>query len=100
MKIPGSKATTRWLWMISTALMLTAGAAILYCAAPGRKVFASQEKKSGRASAGGKSPSLNDQTDLTFTVYNSIIPLVGDFQHFLFPSGSFRLNSLTFPATV
>src|SRR5213082_1959450 len=100
MKIPGSKATTRWLWMISTALMLTAGAAILYCAAPGRKVFASQEKESGRASAGEQSTSLNDQTDLNVTVYNSNIALVRDVRQLLLPSGTFRLKFMDIAATV
>src|SRR5437879_13652835 len=100
MKIPGSKATTRWSWMISTALRLTAGAAILYCAAPGRKVFASQEKESGRASAGEQSTSLNDQTDLNVTVYNSNIALVRDVRQLLLPSGSFRLKFMDIAATV
>src|SRR6266481_644133 len=100
MKIPGSKATTRWLWMISTALMLTAGAAILYSAAPGSKVFASQEKESGRASAGEQSTSLNDQTDLAVTVYNSNIALVRDVRQLLLPSGSLRLKFMDVAATV
>src|SRR5438309_4234744 len=100
MKIPGSKATTRWLWMISTALMLTAGAAILYCAAPGRKVFASQEKESGRASAAEQSTTLNDQTDLAVTVYNSNIALVRDVRQLALPSGTFRLKFMDIAATV
>src|SRR5438094_1985972 len=100
MKIPGSKATTRWLWMISTALMLTAGAAILYCVAPGRKVFASQEKESGRASAGDQSTSLNDQTDLNVTVYNSNIALVRDVRNLMLPAGTFRLKFMDIAATV
>ncbi len=100
MNIPGSKATTRWLWMISTALMLTAGAAILYSAAPGSKVFASQEKESGRASAGEQSTSLNDQTDLNVTVYNSNIALVRDVRQLLLPSGTFRLKFMDIAATV
>src|SRR5207249_10672122 len=100
MKIPGSKATTRWLWMISTALMLTAGAAILYCVAPGRKVFASQEKESGRASAGEQSTSLNDQTDLNVTVYNSNIALVRDVRQLSLPGGIFRLKFMDIAATV
>ena len=100
MNIPGSKATTRWLWMISTALMLTAGAAILYSAAVGSKVFASQEKESGRASAGEQSTSLNDQTDLNVTVYNSNIALVRDVRQLLLPSGTFRLKFMDIAATV
>src|SRR2546423_5378911 len=100
MKIPRSPATARLLWMISAAAVLTAGAAILYSAAAGSKVFASQEKESGRASAGEQSTSLNDQTDLNVTVYNSNISLVRDVRQLLLPAGTFRLKFMDIAATV
>src|SRR2546428_2240064 len=92
MKIPGSPSTTRTLWMISVVAVLTAGPAILYPAVRGNKVFASQEKESGRATAGDQSTSLNDQTDLNVTVYNSNIALIRDVRNLLLPIALFRLK--------
>ena len=90
MKIPGSQATTRLLWMISALAVLAAGAAILYPAARGNKVYASQEKEAARA-AGDQSTTLNDQTDLNVTVYNSNIALIRDVRNLTLPGGTFRL---------
>ena len=53
MKIPGSQASTRLLWAISAAAVLTAGAAILYPAARSNKVYASQEKEAAGAGLHG-----------------------------------------------
>ncbi len=100
MKIPGSQATTRLLWTISAAAALTAGAALLYPAVRGNKVYASQEKEAARATPGDQSTSLNDQTDLNVTVYNSNIALIRDVRNLMLPSGSFRLKFMDIAATV
>src|ERR1700694_4786745 len=100
MKIPRSQATTRLLWMISALAVLAAGAAILYPAARGNKVYAAQEKNAARSTAGDQSTSLNDQTDLNVTVYNSNIALVRDVRQLVLPSGTFRLKFMDIAATV
>src|SRR5216683_1594317 len=100
MKIPGSPATTRLFWMISALAILTTGAAIPYSAVRGSKVYAAQEKESARASAGDQSTSLNDQTELNVTVYNSNIALIRDVRNLMLPSGTFRLKFMDIAATV
>jgi hypothetical protein len=100
MKIPGSQATTRLIWMISALAVLAASAAILYPAARGSKVYAAQEKEAARSTAGDQSTSLNDQTDLNVTVYNSNIALVRDVRQLVLPSGTFRLKFMDIAATV
>ncbi len=100
MMIPGSQATTRPLWVISAFVVLAAGAAILYPAVRGSKVYAAQEKDAARSTAGDQSTSLNDQTDLNVTVYNSNIALVRDVRQLMLPSGAFRLKFMDIAATV
>jgi hypothetical protein len=100
MKIPGSQATTRLLWTISAAAVLAAGAAILYPAVRGNKVYASQEKDAARSVAGDQSTTLNDQTDLNVTVYNSNIALIRDVRNLTLPTGTFRLKFMDIAATV
>src|SRR5258708_5998937 len=100
MKIPRKPSTTRTLWTISAVAVLMGGAAILYPAVYGDKVYASQEKETARAAAGDQSTSLNDQTDLNVTVYNSNIALVRDVRNLALPSGSFRLKFMDIAATV
>src|SRR3981189_2825007 len=100
MKIPGSQATTRLLWMISAFAVLTASAAILYPVVRGNKVYAAQEKDAARSTAGDQSTSLNDQTDLNVTVYNSNIALIRDVRNLTLPSGTFRLKFMDIAATV
>src|SRR5260370_17457 len=100
MMIPGSQATARPLWVISAFAVLAAGAAILYPAVRGNKVYASQEKEAARATAGDQSTSLSDQTDLNVTVYNSNIALVRDVRQLMLPTGAFRLKFMDIAATV
>src|SRR3981189_3553468 len=100
MKIPGSQATTRLLWMISAFAVLTASAAILYPVVRGNKVYAAQEKDAARSTAGDQSTSLNDQTDLNVTVYNSNIALIRDVRNLTRPAGLFRLKFMDIAATV
>jgi len=100
MKIPGSQASTRLLWAISAAAVLAAGAAILFPAVRGNRVYAAQEKDAVRSAAGDQSTSLNDQTDLNVTVYNSNIALIRDVRNLALPGGMFRLKFMDIAATV
>src|SRR5256712_3761390 len=100
MKIPGNLSTNRTLWMISVVAALTAAAALLYPAVRGNKVYAAQEKGAPRSAAGDQSTSLNDQTDLNVTVYNSNIALIRDVRNLLLPIGTFRLKFMDIAATV
>jgi hypothetical protein len=99
MKIPGNSAKFRWFGLISIVALLAA-VAILYPAARGNRVYASQEKEAPRATAGDQATSLNDQTDLNVTVYNSNIALIRDVRNLTLPSGTFRLKFMDIAATV
>src|SRR6266849_505275 len=98
MKTPGQKfsACLRWFGAATLVLLLSAG--VLYSATRNHRP-ASQEKEA-RPSAPDQSTSLNDQTDLAVTVYNSNIALVRDVRQLLLPSGSFRLKFMDIAATV
>jgi len=82
---PWKSAKLRWIGLIS-AIALLAATAILYPAARGSKVYASQDKEAARPSAADQSTSLNDQTDLNVTVYNSNIALIRDVRISRFPA--------------
>jgi hypothetical protein len=100
MQIRGSKAEHRLLWILSgTATLLTA-ALLFYPAFRNQRVYAAQEKEASRAAASDQSTSLNDQSDLNVTVYNSNIALVRDVRNLTIPSGSFRLKFMDIAATV
>ena len=98
MKIPRKSAKLRWMGLASVSALLVASI-FLYPGANGNRVYASQEKESAR-SAGDQSTSLNDQTDLNVTVYNSNIALIRDVRNLSLPSGSFRLKFMDIAATV
>src|SRR5437870_4823917 len=98
MKIPGNIAKFRWVGLTSLVALLAA-VAMLYPAARGNKVYASQEKEAPRATA-DQTTSLNDQTDLNVTVYNSNIALIRDVRNLMLPSGTFRLKFMDIAATV
>src|SRR5256712_955544 len=100
MNVPGSKFKIRALWMIPAAVMIAAGATIIYPAARANKVYAAQEKQASRASVPDQSTSLNDQTDLNVTVYNSNIALIRDVRQLALPGGAFRLKFMDIAATV
>src|SRR5712664_644087 len=99
MKIPASPSTIRMLWMILAVAILAAAAAISYPAVHANRVYASQEKETSRAAA-DQSTSLNDQTDLNVTVYNSNIALIRDVRNLALPPGTFRLKFMDIAATV
>lgn len=98
MKIPVAQSSARWLAAISAAGVLTACAVIAYPAARNNRVSTAQEKEAGHAA--DQSTSLNDQTGLNVTVYNSNIALVRDVRNLTLPSGTFRLKFMDIAATV
>ncbi|MGA2421647.1 MAG: DUF4139 domain-containing protein [Candidatus Acidiferrum sp.] len=75
-----------------TKVVLTLGAGVL-CAA-GAAVLAARPQEPD------SSTSLNDQTELAVTVYNSNIALVRDVRQLSLPSGAFRLKFMDIAATV
>src|SRR5256886_11786672 len=99
MKIPGNSAECRWFGLISI-VALPPAVAILHPVPRGNKVYASQEKEAARPTAADQTTSLNDQTDLNVTVYNSNIALIRDVRNLALPSGTFRLKFMDIAATV
>jgi hypothetical protein len=99
MKIPGMQSHKRLFGIVSAAALLAAAAFVIFPAARGNKVYAAQEKESGRT-APDQSTRLNDQTDLNVTVYNSNIALVRDVRNLNLPGGMFRLKFMDIAATV
>jgi hypothetical protein len=105
MEIRTSKVQRRLPWILSGTAFLLAAAAFFYPACRRQHVFASQdktaqEKEAPRATGPDQSTSLNDQTDLNVTVYNSNIALVRDVRNLTLPSGAFRLKFMDIAATV
>src|SRR5256886_1739296 len=98
MKIPGNSAKCRWVGLTSMVALLAA-VAILHTVARDNKVYASQEKEAPLATA-DQTTSLNDQTDLNLTVYNSNIALIRDVRNLALPSGTFRLKFMDIASTV
>jgi hypothetical protein len=98
MKPPEKKSATQWVWTGLALAIFAAGLAFLTLANNLNQVFASQEKESTRA--GDQSTSLNDQTELNVTVYNSNIALIRDLRQLSLPSGTFRLKFMDIAATV
>jgi hypothetical protein len=100
-----TKVQRRLPWILSGTAILLAAAAFFYPACRRQHVFASQdktpqEKEAPRATGPDQSTSLNDQTDLNVTVYNSNIALVRDVRNLTLPSGIFRLKFMDIAATV
>src|ERR1700740_17198 len=82
----------RALWIIGTA--------VLYAEPGGKHDSNAQEKEAARETGAGPSTTLNDQTDLSVTVYNSNIALIRDVRNLTVPSGLFRLKLMDIAATV
>jgi hypothetical protein len=89
----------RLVWGLCSAATFAAGATLLYPAARNKSAYPRQEKEAARA-AGDQSTSLNDQTDLNVTVYNSNIALIRDVRQLALPGGIFRLKFMDIAATV
>jgi hypothetical protein len=80
--------------------LFTGGA--LYSATRNHHAAASAitQEKEARPTSPDQSTSLNDQTDLAVTVYNSNIALVRDVRQLTLPTGYFRLKFMDIAATV
>ena len=59
-----------------------------------------QAREASRAAANDQSTTLNDQTELAVTVYNSNIALIRDVRQLQMPNGDFRLKFMDIAATV
>jgi hypothetical protein len=99
MNLPGKKSAAEWLGTVLALSIFSAGLAFLSLESHLNQVYAAQEKEAARG-AGDQSTSLNDQTELNVTVYNSNIALVRDLRQLSLPSGSFRLKFMDIAATV
>jgi hypothetical protein len=99
MRVPRRKQVSRWFWTAAAVAVFACGAALLFSGARGSKVYAAQEKDAARA-GGDQSTSLNDQTELNVTVYNSNIALIRDVRQLALPGGTFRLKFMDIAATV
>src|SRR5437870_5746751 len=90
----------RTVWSLGAAAALLAGTAVMYATPRGKREASTQEREAPRETAGGPSTTLNDQTDLSVTVYNSNIALVRDVRNLSLPSGVFHLKLMDIAATV
>src|SRR5208282_4013643 len=100
MKIrPNSKGiSSRWV-ATGAAIALASAAALVPAFYAGKKAEP-QEKEASRAATAEQTTTLNDQTDLAVTVYNSNIALIRDVRQLQLPSGGFRLKFMDIAATV
>jgi hypothetical protein len=86
-------------WTAGAAIVALVGVAAFVPSYQAGKKDTSQEKNSS-ASPPEQSTSLNDQTDLAVTVYNSNIALIRDVRQLQLPTGDFRLKFMDIAATV
>jgi hypothetical protein len=101
MSVERRRLQTRFL---AAGLAVSVGCGIgsaIYAAGHGRgkKTDAGQETQASREK-NAQSTTLNDQTDLNVTVYNSNIALVRDVRQLTLPSGTFSLKFADIAATV
>ena len=100
MKTPLNSMGTPSRWVaIGAAIALAATAALVPAYYAGKKGDP-QEKEANRAAVADQTTTLNDQTDLAVTVYNSNIALVRDVRQLQLPAGGFRLKFMDIAATV
>jgi hypothetical protein len=98
MKSPSRKLFGRVAWCAAVTIAVVSAAAELHSWSPSRNVHAAPQQE--EAAHHDQATSLNDQTELALTVYNSNIALVRDVRQLTLPSGSFRLKFMDIAATV
>jgi hypothetical protein len=98
MKILGRKSAARVRWLAAATLTAMLSAGVVYSAT--RSHHAATQEKEARPASADQATSLNDQTDLAVTVYNSNIALVRDVRQLTLPAGDFRLKFMDIAATV
>jgi hypothetical protein len=96
MKPGRTKARTKTMLALGAGVLCAASAAVL--AATPQEAIA--PRSSTPSNTVDSSTSLNDQTELAVTVYNSNIALVRDVRQISLPSGAFRLKFMDIAATV
>src|SRR6266404_3288891 len=100
MKIPSHTFKTRVSWFAAALLGALLSAVMLYSATSSHHAISQEREKESRPSSPDQATSLNDQTDLAVTVYNSNIALVRDVRQLTLPAGAFRLKFMDIAATV
>src|SRR5271168_3747363 len=100
MELRRSKVQRRLPWIFAGTVTLMAVAALFYPTSRRQQVFAAQDEEAPRPTGSDQSTSLNDQSDLNITVYNSNIALIRDVRNITVPSGAFRLKFMDIAATV
>jgi len=100
MKIPQAAKRTAARWVVATAATAVVAAAALVPSYYADKKAGPQEKDTARPVTPDQSTTLNDQTDLAVTVYNSNIALIRDVRQLQIPAGTFRLKFMDIAATV
>jgi hypothetical protein len=98
--LPFRAALSRKAWSALIAAAVLAGAAAVYAAPRANPGSGGQEKEATRAGQSDQATSLNDQTELSVTVYNSNIALIRDVRNLSLPTGAFRLKLMDIAATV
>jgi hypothetical protein len=98
MKTSQPKITSRSIWYTLAIAAVTFTVIASYAAA-GHHTVQAQEKEAAR-SAADQATTLNDQSDLNVTVYNSNIALIRDVRQLTVPTGAFRLKFEDIAATV
>src|SRR5580765_2496075 len=94
-------STQRTIWSLGAAVALLVATAVMYAEPRGKQSNPlAQVTDSSRDTSGDHATSLNDQTDLSMTVYNSNIALVRDVRNLSLPTGVFRLKLMDIAATV
>jgi hypothetical protein len=99
MKIPQPKRTSR-LVRLAFAIATLSIVALAAYSATSKRGIQPQEKESPRPTPSDQATTLNDQTDLNVTVYNSNIALIRDVRQLTVPTGTFRLKFEDIAATV
>jgi hypothetical protein len=99
MKTPQPKLSSRLIRLAFAIATLSIVAIAIYFATRNHSVHA-QENEAARPTASDQATTLNDQTDLNVTVYNSNIALIRDVRQITVPTGAFRLKFEDIAATV
>jgi hypothetical protein len=100
MHISGTPNHSRRRWAVAGAAIALTGAAALVPSFRAGNTPTAQEKNASASTTPDQSTTLNDQTDLALTVYNSNIALVRDVRQLQLPTGAFRLKFMDIAATV
>jgi hypothetical protein len=99
MKTSRPKITSQFTWY-TLAIATLAVTAIASYAAGDHDTVQAQEKDASHPAASDQATTLNDQSDLSVTVYNSNIALIRDVRQLTVPTGAFRLKFEDIAATV